>query len=261
MILRNLTSFRPAHAVVVSLVMTAASPAAAIIKGEENNGPMKSRTVMVLSEGGGVCSGIVVAQDVILTAGHCVAGGRNVMVHYRDLSGDPRMFPTAEVAKHGGFNADAIKDRKPSIDLALIRMEEPLPKGFLPAALSAASLPRAGTPVSAYGWGSSKEGDATTTGTFRMADLVTVEPYGPGKLLLWAADPIGMAKRPGAGVCQGDSGGPITKSDGAVIAVSTWSNGSGNSKCGLYTQGMLLAPQRGFIDGTLKRWNRTADWR
>src|SRR5690606_7210973 len=97
-------------------------------------------------------------------------------------------------------------------------------------------------------------------GTFRRADLTTVEPYGPGKVLLWAADPVGLGKRPGAGVCQGDSGGPIARADGAVIAVSTWAKGSGNDKCGLYTQGVLVAPQQGFIDGTLKRWGRTARW-
>lgn len=261
MILRNLRSFRLAPAMVVSLVLAFASPAAAIVNGAENNGPLKSHTVMVLSEGGGVCSGVIVAQDIVLTAGHCVAGGRNVRVHFRDSSGEPILLEPAEIATHGGYNADAVEARQRSIDLGLIRLQDPLPTRFSPAPLSAARLPREGTPVTALGWGVSKEGEARTTGTFRAADLVVVEPYGPGKLLLWAADPIGVGKRPGAGVCQGDSGGPIIRSDGAVIAISTWAKGRGTSQCGLLTQGMLVAPQRGFIDGTLKRWGRTALWR
>ncbi|MFC0219233.1 trypsin-like serine protease [Pseudochelatococcus lubricantis] len=251
-----------AATVVASLVAgLAATPAAAIVRGAENGGPLKARTVMVLSKGGGVCSGIVLARDAVLTAGHCVAGGREIRVHFRDPSGEPVLLEPAEVATHGGYNAGAIEARQRSIDLALIRLPAPLPARFAPAALSAAKLPRAGTPVTALGWGTAAEGDPKTMGTFRAAELVIVEPYGPGKILLWAADPSGLGKRPGAGVCQGDSGGPIVRGDGAVIAVSTWAKGAGNSQCGLYTQGVLVAPQRGFIDGTLNRWGRTAEWR
>ncbi|MGI6245166.1 MAG: S1 family peptidase [Pseudochelatococcus sp.] len=241
--------------------LAAASPAAAIVRGAADDGPLKARTVMVLASGGGVCSGIVLARDAVLTAGHCVAGGRDIRVHFRDAAGAPVLLETAEIATHNGYNARAIEARQRSIDLALVRLATPLPARFAPATLADARLPRAGTPVTALGWGASAEHDPATMGTFRAAALVTVEPYGPGKILLWAADPAGLGKRAGAGVCQGDSGGPIVRADGAVIAVSTWAKGAGGSACGLYTQGVLVAPQRGFIDGTLARWGRKADWR
>lgn len=51
--------------------------------------------VMVLSSNGGVCTGIVVAPDAVLTAGHCVTGRAEHRVHYRDEAGAPVL---AEIA-------------------------------------------------------------------------------------------------------------------------------------------------------------------
>jgi hypothetical protein len=43
--------------------------------------------------------------------------------------------------------------------------------------------------------------------------------------------------------------------DGAkVVAITTWSAGTGGRRCGTVTQGPLVAPQRAWIDGVLKRW-------
>jgi secreted trypsin-like serine protease len=88
-----------------------------------------------------------------------------------------------------------------------------------------------------------------------------VEPYGPGKVLLWAADPVGAGKRAGPGACQGDSGGPMVGRDGdGVVAVTSWSTGPSGKSCGLLSQGVLVAPQRRWIDGTLAGWGERANW-
>jgi hypothetical protein len=44
--------------------------------------------------------------------------------------------------------------------------------------------------------------------------------------------------------------------DGSVVAVTTWAEGHGKSRCGARTQGVLVDPQRAWIDATLEGWRR-----
>lgn len=249
---------RRAAGLAVIVVTGAASPAGAIVGGAPG-GPGEAATVMVLNDQGGVCTGIVVAPAAVLTAAHCAPAGAALRVHYKETDGTPALLPPREAIRHPGFDARAIQSRTRSIDLALLRLPADLPARFQPATLAAAA-PRQGERVTASGWGVSAEGRPETTGTYRHAMLGVIEPYGPSRILLWAADPATGGKTAGAGVCQGDSGGPIWQG-GAVIAVSTWSTGPAGRQCGLLSQSVRLGQQRGWIDATLARWGLAAAWR
>jgi secreted trypsin-like serine protease len=240
----------------ISLML--AAPASAIVGGVQG-GPVERTTLMVLNSRGGVCSGIVIAQDVILTAAHCVPRELELRVHYKANDGAAKLIVPRTVSLHPGYDAKAINKRTRSIDLALLHLPAPLPSRFAIADLTA-SAPRAGMLVTVAGWGVSIEGEARSTGTYRHAGLKLIEPYGPSSILLWAADPKGDGKRTGAGVCQGDSGGPMIL-EGAVIAVSSWSTGAAGKTCGLLTQAIRLGPQREWIDKTLAAWGTAASWR
>ena len=235
----------------------AALPAQAVVGGHED-GPAAGSTLMVLNARGGVCTGIVLAPRVVLTAAHCAAGGAEMRVHWRE-GGEPVLVPPAAVELHPEFDAGAIQSRRRSVDLALVRLPNPLPSRFTAAELVDGPLPRVGSSITLAGYGVAREGEARSTGTYRSAALTAVEPYGPGRILLWAADPAGAGKRPGASACQGDSGGPMVSESG-IVAVTSWSTGPKGRNCGLLSQGVLVAPQRSWIDATLSRWGESARW-
>ncbi len=207
---------------------------------------------MVLNSRGGVCSGIVLSERAVLTAAHCVSGSTEVRVHFKNGNGASALIPVQSVIIHSSYVADAVSSRRKSIDLALLRVSSSLSPRFSPAPLSSA-VPRAGETVSIAGYGQSRENSHGSMGTYRSADIPVVEPYGPGRLLLW------MSAGGNAGACHGDSGGPVFSS-GRVSAAISWTRGKHGKDCGEFTQGVLLGPQRGWIDATLNGWGQTALW-
>ena len=224
----------------------------AVVGGRTDTGPLARSSVMVLSSRGGVCTGVVVAPDVVLTAAHCVTAADAFRVHFRDQTGEPVMIEPFAKALHPGFDPKAIAARRRSIDLALLRVPDALPERFASAALSPAAPPR-DAEVTVGGYGLAREGEPKSMGTFRIAPLKAVEPFGPSRILVWAEGSTGT------GACQGDSGGPLFI-EGQVFAVTSWSEGAGRAQCGARTQGILLGPQREWIDAVLKRWDRGARW-
>jgi hypothetical protein len=227
-------------------------PALAIVGGTEDAGPLSRAAIMVLSSRGGMCSGVVIAPDAVLTAAHCVTGAADYRVHYRDADGRPVLLEPSGLAVHPGYDKGAIAGRRRSIDLALVRLAAPLPARFGTATLSTATLAK-GESLTFGGYGVAREGDARSTGTFRIVELPATEPFGRSTILVWA-------RGAGAGACEGDSGGPIA-SHGAVAAVTSWASGSGKKQCGAISQGVLLGPQKSWIDATLAGWGRQASWR
>jgi hypothetical protein len=117
--------------------------------------------------------------------------------------------------------------------------------------LSAATVAH-DAPVTLGGWGVTRPGDARSSGVFRVATLAAVEPHGPSRVLLWA-------KAPGAGACGGDSGGPLLDGE-RVAAITAFAAGEDRRGCGGLTQGVLVGPQRAWIDGVLGGWGRQARW-
>lgn len=246
---------RRAPALVAALLLAVASPAGAVVGGSAEPHALARSGVMVLNSRGGVCSALVLAPDVVLTAGHCASGAQTHRVHFKDEAGAPVLVEPAAIVVHPGYSAGAEKTRRRSVDLALMRLPSPLPSRFGTATLASRTAAK-GETVTVGGFGVAREGDGRSSGTFRTTGLTIVEPYGPGRILLWAAPTGGIA-----GACQGDSGGPITDDGGATLAVTSWARGTGGRGCGELTQGVLVAPQRGWIDATLSRWSRTAAWK
>ncbi len=191
---------------------------------------------------------------MVLTAGHCAAGAGQRRVHWRGDDGAPVLVAPAAKAMHPGYAADAVEARRRSIDLALIRLPEPLPARFEAATLSATAAPSVEPHVRRLWRGA--RGRRALERHVPHRGAAAVEPHGPSAILVWAR---GAA---GAGACQGDSGGPVAQGgSSAVFAIAAWAAGVTGAGCGGLSQGVLLGPQRDWIDRTLKVWGRSAAWR
>ncbi len=142
-----------------------ASPAAAIVQGRDE--PALARhAVMVLGDRGSFCTGVVLSPTVVITAGHCVAGASAWRIYFKDAAGTGVMLEPRTVTVHPGYDANAVKSRRPSIDLAMLRLAEPLPSALQPASLAEANgagagqkLSLAGQTLSVAGYGVSIERD------------------------------------------------------------------------------------------------------
>lgn len=231
----------------------AASPAQALT-GAAPYPAGTDQAVMILNEGGGFCTALALDRMTLITAAHCVAGGRAMRIHWRGDGGEPVMRGAATVAVHPEFVRDAVRSRKRSIDLALVRLAEPLPATFSTVALTSAAQPRAGAKVAALGFGPTSRNDPKSAGVMRRGELAVVEPYGPSSILLWVQSPT-------VGVCPGDSGGALEDGSGAIAAIIAWGGTTGASGCGGPAQGVLVGPQKAWIDRVLAGWGGRAEWR
>jgi hypothetical protein len=232
------------------------APAACLaLVGPSSEAPaLDDHVVMVLIRGdgkAGFCSGVVLGPRAILTAGHCAKPARDMRVFYRDRSGAPVFVEVEAVVMHPQFNSDAIARRVVSIDLAMIETRTPLDQRFSAVDLDTTGETAIGQSVLAAGFGVAREGEQKSAGVLRGAELAVREPL--SKVLVWATDHGGAV----AGACTGDSGGPMLAGDSMkLLAIIAWSQGKPGSHCGALTQGILVAPVRGWIDATIGAWSR-----
>ena len=227
---------------------TLTAPAGAIVGPARDGEDFADRVVMVLARQGArqsVCSGVVIAPRLVLTAAHCLADPANTLVALRK-GGQTFPAPVAATARNPGYDPQATRLRRVSVDVGLIETSRPL--DGLHVSELADGAPGLGGPVTLVGFGVTREGGPPSNGRLRAANLAVVAPV--SKVTLWASDPAGT----GLGGCHGDSGAPLFDEAGHVVAVVAWTNGSGGRGCGAVTQGPLMGPTRGWIDRVRANW-------
>lgn len=151
------------------------------------DGALRRYTAVVVGAKG-PCSGVVLAQDVVVTAAHCVRDDPTVRVFDNPVSVTV-LHPLYSVTDH----------RSP--DIAILKLTTPLPERFTPAPVHRRELSK-GTVLIAAGYGHSSAKDYAAGTAVRMVPL-QVSNTQEGWVILASADE-GVS---GAG--PGDSGSPV----------------------------------------------------
>jgi secreted trypsin-like serine protease len=197
------------------LALTTPVRASLIIGGEvvSQNDPIAATTVAVVVQdglGGGLCTGSIIGQDLVVTAGHCVGTDKsNIQVVFTldVFSKEIVSLPIKGFIRHPGYTDEPTNDKDMN-DVALLRLDGALPAGYHPTALlaNASDLKDNDTVVLAgYGVTTGTPNDEPSkdgAGVLRKTSAqVKQARYGTTEVLLDESH--------GHGTCHGDSGGPV----------------------------------------------------
>jgi secreted trypsin-like serine protease len=206
--------------------------------------------VISTADGMGICTGSLIAKNIVLTAAHCLDESespiKNIFVVFAENveSAKPEQIRIASTGvAHEGFAPSAPDSGKSWNDIALLKLSEDAPADFKLALLPEADLKlNVGQRLIQSGYGRAEADRAATTDSSGVLRTVT----GIG-LLAISLDGLELqmdeAKK---GSCNGDSGGPayLKTSKGQVI-VGVDSRGTLQTSCigvGIYTNVVAQLP-------------------
>jgi secreted trypsin-like serine protease len=209
------------------------APADAINGGRSAPADIAAQTVQIVSTRDSFCSAAVIARDLLLTAGHCVQPKANYAISIDGFLG-PHVVQVVRIVLHPNYDPHQFETRKPSPDMAILQIAEPLP----------------GDTFTLAGYGFSVDGDPGSLGKVRA---VTVPAVGiTGGIMVRLSAGNGSS----AGACTGDSGGPAFRGD-QLAAVIGWINTPEGRNCGSTTGATLVALQRDWIVSTARSLGAT----
>jgi Trypsin len=208
------------------------SPARALTGGDLADVTVQ-RYAVVVAGAKGRCTGVVLAQDIVLTAAHCMeAGSLRVYLSFSPVV----LIDVTHAVPHPLYNAS----QRGSPDLAILKLARPLPDGFRPAFIDP-RLPNEGADLIIAGYGKSTENDGKAGPILRAVLQHIANRYSTYLTLTG----IGESN---AGAAPGDSGGPVFTYRGMYALVAIMVGHSSR-----HTVAIAIAPNYLWIKDTMER--------
>lgn len=245
---------RSSLALACFLAVGTAHPARAVVGGVDSRDTHGARasTVRVETSRGELCSGAVIAPEIILTAAHCLMGGGSISIVSLDTRFRARRQAVVAVLPHPSFVPGTTPRTQPGTDLALLRLAQPLPGDIEPLTLGSGLWQ--GETITMAGYGLSAENNKRTARRLRETQLVNAGNYTTQNTVKVAVDAENRGETPGAGACRGDSGGPVLRGGARsrdLVGIVSWSSGPLKTQakriCGGFTAITPVSDYRNWI--------------
>src|SRR4051812_49907681 len=111
------------RSVAVPLSLLALAPASAMVGGAPPAGEAGIAVLLLVGSRGTFCSGVALARDLVLTAGHCVLPGADYKLVEFDAARQPTLKDVSAIARHPGFDVGAVLRHRVTADVGLLKLK------------------------------------------------------------------------------------------------------------------------------------------